>query len=252
MLFSGPQILNGKTDSESPDASSAEAGGRAEDIKASSLPYNSKVESRIITFNFEERSDESANAAITENVEQLVNIEDGNSDGCSVQHAVSSSETAHEKSPESKDVSNHDDDPVPISSDENVQVVEPKVPQHERSSSSGQASVVNQLYRDEGEMSFSAGRLITFSGPIAYSGSLSHRSDGSTTSTKSFAFPVYDILSLSHLLFHFPCLVNDGLLFSLFRLQSEWNSSPVRMAKADGRHFRKHKSWRAGLLCCRF
>lgn len=80
-----------------------------------------------------------------------------------------------------------------------------------------------------GESSFSlagpVSSLITYSGPIAYSGSLSLRSDGSTTSNRSFAFPV---------------------------LQNEWNSSPVRMAKADGRIFRRHRGWRHGLLCCRF
>ncbi|XP_057961412.1 uncharacterized protein LOC131153251 isoform X3 [Malania oleifera] len=85
------------------------------------------------------------------------------------------------------------------------------------------------LHHSTGEASFSAaGPLsgaITYSGPVAYSGSLSLRSDSSTTSTRSFAFPV---------------------------LQSEWNSSPVRMAKADQRRFRKHGNWRHGLLCCRF
>ncbi|XP_024042063.1 uncharacterized protein LOC18045192 [Citrus clementina] len=34
-------------------------------------------------------------------------------------------------------------------------------------------------------------------------------------------------------------------------LQTEWDRSPVRMAKADRRHYRKHK-WKQGLLCCRF
>ncbi|KAF8389896.1 hypothetical protein HHK36_024414 [Tetracentron sinense] len=80
-----------------------------------------------------------------------------------------------------------------------------------------------------GESSFSAvGPLsgpIVYSGRIAYSGSISLRSDSSTTSTRSFAFPI---------------------------LHTEWNSSPVRMAKADRRHFRKHRGWRQGLLCCRF
>ncbi|XP_010523522.1 PREDICTED: uncharacterized protein LOC104801838 isoform X2 [Tarenaya hassleriana] len=66
---------------------------------------------------------------------------------------------------------------------------------------------------------------ITYSGPIVFSGSLSVRSDGSTTSARSFAFPV---------------------------LQSEWNSSPVRMAKADKRHIRTQKSWRHTLCCCSF
>ncbi|XP_050224878.1 uncharacterized protein LOC126674475 [Mercurialis annua] len=82
-----------------------------------------------------------------------------------------------------------------------------------------------QLQYYPGESSFSAAGplsgLITYSGPIAYSGSLSLRSDSSTTSARSFAFPI---------------------------LQSEWNSSPVRMAKAD----RRRCSWRQGLLCCRF
>ncbi|KAJ6833859.1 uncharacterized protein M6B38_339180 [Iris pallida] len=54
------------------------------------------------------------------------------------------------------------------------------------------------------------------SGYIAYSGSTSLRSESSTTSAQSFAFPV---------------------------LQSEWNSSPVRMAKPRRR-------W--GLFCCKF
>ncbi|XWS69587.1 hypothetical protein CRYUN_Cryun04dG0192100 [Craigia yunnanensis] len=87
----------------------------------------------------------------------------------------------------------------------------------------------NNLQRGNGESSFSVSGpvtgLISYSGPIAYSGSLSHRSDSSTTSTRSFAFPI---------------------------LQSEWNSSPIRMAKADRRQYRKHRGWRQGLLCCRF
>ncbi|KAF9674212.1 hypothetical protein SADUNF_Sadunf10G0104100 [Salix dunnii] len=85
-----------------------------------------------------------------------------------------------------------------------------------------------RLYTD-GESSFSAtgylSGLVSYSGPIPYSGSVSLRSDSSTTSTRSFAFPV---------------------------LQSEWNSSPVRMAKADRRHFQRPRRWMQGLLCCRF
>ncbi|XP_019180123.1 PREDICTED: uncharacterized protein LOC109175323 [Ipomoea nil] len=65
----------------------------------------------------------------------------------------------------------------------------------------------------DGETSFSAAGL------VAYSGSISLRSDSSTTSTRSFAFPV---------------------------LQSEWNGSPVRMAKPQ------KKGWRHSILCCRF
>ncbi|KAE8724594.1 Detected protein of confused Function [Hibiscus syriacus] len=87
----------------------------------------------------------------------------------------------------------------------------------------------NNLQRENAESSFSiAGPvtgLITYSGPIAYSGNLSLRSDSSTASTRSFAFPI---------------------------LQPEWDASPVRMAKADRRHYRKHRGWRQGILCCRF
>ncbi|GKV00682.1 hypothetical protein SLEP1_g13336 [Rubroshorea leprosula] len=86
--------------------------------------------------------------------------------------------------------------------------------------------ISNKLQHGHGESSFSTSTsLKCSSGPIAYSGSMSHRSDSSTTSTHSFAFPI---------------------------LQSEWNSSPVRMARADRKRFRKHGGWRQGLLCCRF
>lgn len=81
----------------------------------------------------------------------------------------------------------------------------------------------------EGEASFSsagpASGLITYSGHILHSGNTSLRSDSSTTSARSFAFPV---------------------------LQSEWNSSPVRMAQAERRHLRKHRGWRQRVLCCKF
>lgn len=65
-------------------------------------------------------------------------------------------------------------------------------------------TVSRQLQRGQGETSFSAvghgeenfrsvcplASLINYSGPIAYSGSVSLRSDSSTTSTRSFAFPM--------------------------------------------------------------
>lgn len=86
-------------------------------------------------------------------------------------------------------------------------------------------SFISPVQCDVGESTFSAENVTTYSGPIALSRSLSVQSDSSTTSTQSFTFPV---------------------------LQSEWKSSPVKMAKADRRHFRKHKCWKTGLLCCRF
>ncbi|KAI0512234.1 hypothetical protein KFK09_012872 [Dendrobium nobile] len=68
-----------------------------------------------------------------------------------------------------------------------------------------------------------SGPIIT-SGHIPYSGNISLRSDSSTTSTRSFAFPI---------------------------LQSDWSSSPVKMAKAERKHSWKHR-WRAALTCCKF
>nr|XP_043624920.1 uncharacterized protein LOC122596414 [Erigeron canadensis]XP_043624921.1 uncharacterized protein LOC122596414 [Erigeron canadensis] len=86
-------------------------------------------------------------------------------------------------------------------------------------------AAVNQLQRGGGESSFSVADpvsgLITYSGPITSAGSISHRSDASNTSVRSFAFPI---------------------------LQNEWNSSPVRMAKVDQRR----KGWRQALMCCGF
>ncbi|XP_076914288.1 uncharacterized protein LOC143573239 [Bidens hawaiensis] len=88
---------------------------------------------------------------------------------------------------------------------------------------------VATVNRGELESSFSvaghAPEHITYSGPMVFSGNTSLRSESSTTSTRSFAFPI---------------------------LQNEWNSSPVRMAKADRRRLQKHRGWKHGLLCCRF
>lgn len=62
------------------------------------------------------------------------------------------------------------------------------------------------------------------SGHIPYSGSLSYRSDSSTASTHSFAFPIL------------PC---------------EWNSSPVKMAQPDQRYTRQRWKQRLhGFFCC--
>ncbi|KAL2349100.1 hypothetical protein Fmac_003100 [Flemingia macrophylla] len=90
-------------------------------------------------------------------------------------------------------------------------------------------AVTSHIHHSLGESSFSAigpisGR-ISYSGPVPYSGSISLRSDSSTTSTRSFAFPI---------------------------LQNEWNSSPVRMAKADRRRFWRQRCWKDSFLCCKF
>ncbi|XP_039120320.1 uncharacterized protein LOC120256705 [Dioscorea cayenensis subsp. rotundata] len=85
------------------------------------------------------------------------------------------------------------------------------------------------LHPSRGESSFSGlsslpGPIIA-SGRIPFSGSISYRSDSSTTSARSFAFPI---------------------------LPTEWNSSPVKMAKADQRQLRKQRFWRILFFCCRF
>lgn len=114
-------------------------------------------------------------------------------------------ECIHELPPDTKSAANHQD------------------------TASDNVTESNQLQRGGGESSFSVAGpvsgLITYSGPIASSGSMSLRSDGSNTSVRSFAFPI---------------------------LQTEWNSSPVRMAKVDQRLSKKHRGWKQALMCCKF
>ncbi|CAL5068335.1 unnamed protein product [Urochloa decumbens] len=92
------------------------------------------------------------------------------------------------------------------------------------------AKVTAQTFiRNPFESSFSGPSItsgpLTPSGHIPYSGNISLRSESSTTSTRSFAFPV---------------------------LQNEWNSSPVKMAKADRRRMREDRGWGYRILCCKF
>ncbi|KAG8383004.1 hypothetical protein BUALT_Bualt05G0138700 [Buddleja alternifolia] len=261
------QISSEENVSGNPDALSAEAGPK-EDVQPSSLDYNSQVERGAITFNFNSPSPAVAEVTngITENVKEQP-LDSGNllehkdEDAGHVQCNSSKDQSVHEQSINIQDnglsndfsapsqaecvsSKNVNDENVhhesPTDEDENCDDLssegqvrnsvssdgltgEPCVCEHEHWNT-GDDPVVSQV-KCEGELSFSAASLITYSGPIAYSGSLSVRSDSSATSARSFAFPI---------------------------LQSEWNSSPVRMAKADGTHCRKHKGWRSGLLCCRF
>ncbi|XP_073134316.1 uncharacterized protein [Henckelia pumila] len=154
---------------------------------------------------------------------QCANIKD-NTTGDAQEQAVDVKNEDSDRSSEATLVQHVNDKDVKNEMTHDGQGIEQQSIKHGRKNSD-EVSVVSQLRHDEGESSFTAAGLITFSGPIANSGSLSLRSDGSAASGRSFAFPI---------------------------LQSEWNSSPVRMAKADRRHFRKHKGWRSGLLCCRF
>ncbi|KAL4567991.1 hypothetical protein LXL04_023590 [Taraxacum kok-saghyz] len=85
-----------------------------------------------------------------------------------------------------------------------------------RESSFSMAGVILEL--------ISCSRPITFSSGI----SVSNHSDSSATSTRSFAS------------FAFPTLETD------------YNSSPVRMGKAETRRLRKQRGWGQCLLCCKF
>ncbi|GLT44097.1 hypothetical protein SLA2020_180130 [Shorea laevis] len=86
---------------------------------------------------------------------------------------------------------------------------------------SAQSFLDHQLAQEESS-SFAVGSLFH---PIPCSGSVSLRSNSSTASSQSFAFPI---------------------------LPSEWNGSPVRMAKPDEKQLRKHQSWKICFLCCKF
>ncbi|XP_060184075.1 uncharacterized protein LOC132613828 isoform X1 [Lycium barbarum] len=176
---------------------------------ASNIFNNSKSEAGAVTrdFNLTELALSSSVAKVAKNLpEQSVKLEavssqkDGKSDSFSATSQVHFSNNVDSIDPQN--VANHED------------------------KNSGNLPLGGHGHFADGEASFSAAGpasgLITYSGPILHSGNVSLRSDSSTTSTRSFAFPV---------------------------LQYEWNSSPVRMAKAERR---KHRSWRQSLLCCKF
>lgn len=63
---------------------------------------------------------------------------------------------------------------------------------------------------------------MSYSGSVSCPGSLSLRSDSSTNSTRSFAFPI---------------------------LSNEWNSSPVKMTQADSRYYKRKQRWRCCCFC---
>ncbi|KAL7149233.1 hypothetical protein ABFS83_05G026100 [Erythranthe nasuta] len=235
------------------EISSSEAGPKGDHVQANSLSFKSKVENGSITFNFKSPAPAPAPAGVTkpvtENIEEQSIIGSGNPSNATTTSIGEIEEEKPLKKTDdifvfSDDFSSTSKKVDKLEMEMEMEIVTPKtIPSvaKESSSDDGVSSSgksvnsvnsevtlggSNFLKRDEGETSFSAGGLITFAGPAAYSGSISHRSDGSATSGRSFAFPV---------------------------LQEEWNSSPERIPKEGvGRDFRKHKGWRSGLLCCRF
>lgn len=232
----------------SPSASSSEAGLK-EDVQASSLYFNSKVENGSITFDFnspapliagntnrsteskeehsvdsgdmlDHKNSDSDNLSDTSKVdlngskdttsiveiheESPLNIKNdfpndfsatSQAQFVSINNEISndSSATSQAQSVSIKDMTdnnkvhdqfsdNKDEEPDGLSPDNLVLELA-------SSKSNGNAVVSREKY-DEGELSFSAAGLITYAGPVAYTGSLSLRSDGSATSGRSFAFPM--------------------------------------------------------------
>ncbi|XP_075496592.1 uncharacterized protein LOC142533644 [Primulina tabacum] len=254
--------------SEIPSTLSAEANPKGENQPAD-IPYDSEIENGSITFNFkypapgESRNangimenikeklelDESSNFLENTNhhvddisdtrstsVVQCSNTTDNTGDirghALNIKNVTSGNASEHNRvqGPSYRsmrtEISNVEslDHKCVNSNDLSIRTADPHVTKKDHENLDD-VSIVSPVHCVEGESSFSAGGLTTYSEPISHSGNLSLRSDSSATSGRSFAFPI---------------------------LQSEWNSSPVRMAKGDRRHFRKHKGWISGLLCCRF
>ncbi|CAK9316783.1 unnamed protein product [Citrullus colocynthis] len=194
---------------------------------ANDISYNSKVDRGNITFDFN-----SLASTASDGLERCDNG-DVNSSASSTSALVGCEETGSSNPLASADkcqAQYHDisSNPEHVEYEDLPRVEYEDLPKTEVGNFDSD-SVSSQVQHGIGETSFSSmvplGSLISNSGRIGFSGSISLRSDSSTTSTRSFAFPI---------------------------LQSEWNSSPVRMAKADRKHLRKHRGWRHGILCCRF
>ncbi|XP_073138858.1 uncharacterized protein [Henckelia pumila] len=223
------QIPFGESVSESTFAVSSAEAEQKEDIQATSMLYRSRVKRRSITFNFNSPIPgvmiESQDLDEHENLSETGKYSTGNiSDRSLDAYSNNSSSTSPVHFIMNEDTSNEKGQEMSSPPNNCGQEIEPRSPKHERGNSDN-VSVVSQTQYDGADLSHSAASFVTFSGPIAYSGSLSLRSDGSATSTRSFAFPI---------------------------LLSEENRSPMRMENTDLRHFQKHKDWRSGLLCCRF
>lgn len=246
MIFCGQQISSGNAVSEGPHPQQQEAGPK-EDVQASSLYYNRKVESGSITFNFNSLAPvvggatngrtENVNAQSVDSRDVLdhknadsENLSDARQVHCNSSEDTStgkilndfsasseaqcvgskdmSNENAHDQSLDDKNENSVDfssNGQLQFASSKSVnslnsdgQTVDSHVLEHR---DPGNDSVVSLGKYDEGESSFSVAGCVTYSGPVAYSGSLSLRSDGSATSGRSFAFPMYVYIASLLLLF---------------------------------------------------
>lgn len=163
MTFCGQQFCLEKAVSEVGGATSTEARPK-EDVQASSLKYNSEVQRRSITFNFN-----SLAGGVTNGKTELIK-----------EHPHDSREVI--------DAESHTRD-QPLKDDVFPNDFSTRGQPQNPSSNENEPAVSLRRY-DPGESSFSADSFITHSGPIAFSGNVSPRSDGSATSGRSFAFPV--------------------------------------------------------------
>ncbi|KAL6570970.1 hypothetical protein OROGR_000520 [Orobanche gracilis] len=177
-----------------------------EDVQANSPTYNSKVESGRITFNFSDNVQaQCTSSSVGLLHEESLSAEDKNpntSSASSEIHSLSSKNSNDENGREQqKDIISDDfssdsqvqsaSDKSQCSTNDDAPAVEPSDgSKQEHRNSVNDNTAVSQWQYEQGETSFSA---VTYSGPIALSGSLSHRSDASTTSARSFAFPVITI-----------------------------------------------------------
>ena len=182
------------------------------DVRGSCLAYNSRIENETIIFNFSSPDGLIVGNSMAEDVEERsTKLGDVNAENLPAvmetsiqctsdlpQQSLLSNEwnsdsgsTTNEGSP--NNIQANSDDGLGQSPSNKSPAATNEAHASEANNDkreSGDIPVANQLQQDMGETSFSAASMITYSGPIAYSGSVSHRSDGSTTSGKSFAFPV--------------------------------------------------------------
>ncbi|CAA0828780.1 18S pre-ribosomal assembly protein gar2-related [Striga hermonthica] len=194
-----------------PNELSSEDGKPDEEGQPKNMLQDINVETRIITSNFSDAEMVQCTSSSTSLPhQQSPTVEDKNPDFLSANskiHPVCSKIGSEKNACEQHKEGNSDDScpegHVQFSGDkshspanDNAPAVKPDEEKQEHGETSNGDTPADQLQYEQGETSFSA---VTYSGPIALSGSLSHRSDASTTSTRSFAFPI---------------------------LQPEWNSSP--------------------------
>lgn len=191
MQFPAPQILDGKAVSHNHAASPAPVVAIMAD----------EVTEDVIADNLSDVRETHCSSSNVENLHEQSLVKDGNSRDSSLTSNAAScnrdgtDEDVHAEQDDGNSNSFSEDSRAQLpsnsiisSKNDDAEADESNVSKNEqRDSGPNVLPVVSQLQYEEGERSFSA---VTYSGSIAYSGSLSLRSDGSTTSGRSFAFPM--------------------------------------------------------------